>query len=349
MARNFIINSLNFTGTDAAVTTGSAVTIAGGGAGNTLTINATGTNGNTAGSGITTGAGAGADTISAGIVLGGNQTWTLNAAPTSPLTVSGTISGSHALTVSGSGELILGGNDTFTNGLTINGNASVVVNNAGALNSSAPDSVTFGPSSSGTLNLNGFSVAIGSLSSNATAVAPVIRNGSATPVVLTIDQAVSGTYAGAIRDGAGGGSLSLTMAGPAALTLTGSNGYTGVTTVNGGALLVNGKVTSGSSVTVNSTGTLGGSGGTIAGAVTVNAGGMITSSVGTGNAPGTLTLGNGLTLTGTSIATGTSAGIAAFNIVNRGANDEINITGNLTLNSGAILQVSATSHIGRHL
>ena len=341
LGSNFTINSLNFTGTNGTVATGSAVTISGSipssGVNSTLTINATGTNGNTAGSGLTTGLGAGAETINANIALGGNQTWTLNASPSAPVTVGGTISGAHALTVGGIGQLVLAGNDTFTGGLTINGSASVVLNNAGALNSTTPDSVTFGPSSSGTLSLNGNSVAIGSLSSNATAVAPVIRNGNASPVVLTINQAASGTYGGVIRDGMGSASLSLTTGGPATLTLTGANTYTGSTTVNGGDLQVNGSLASTAAVTVNSSGTLGGSGGTIAGAVTINSGGTITG--GTPAAPGTLTLGNGLTLS--------SGGIAAFNIINGGANDQINITsGGLTVSSSAILEVTQYLTLG---
>ena len=341
LGSNFTINSLNFTGTNGVVATGSVVSISGsipgGGVNSSLTINATGINGNSAGSGLTTGPGAGAETINVNVVLGGNQTWTLGASPSAPLTIGGTISGAHALTVGGGGQMVLAGNNTFTGGLTINGSASVVLNNAGALNSTTPDSVTFGPSSSGTLTLAGKSVAIGSLSSSASAVAPVIQNASGTPVLLTVDQGVSGTFKGAIQDGAGAGSTSMVMAGPATLTLTGASTYSGSTTVNGGDLQVNGSLASTAPVTVNSSGTLGGAGGTINGSVTVNSGGTITGRAAA--APGTLNLANGLTLN--------TGGIAAFNIINGGANDQINITsGGLTLNGGAILQVSAGLTIG---
>ena len=338
---NASINSLNFTGTDATVTTGSAVTISGSipasGTNNTLTINATGTNGNTAGSGLTMAPGSGAVTISAPVALGGNQTWSLNASPSSPLVISGTLSGAHALAVSGSGKLVLGGNNTFTGGLTINNNVDVILNNVGALNSSAPDAVAFGASSTGTLNLNGNSVAIGTLSTNATPGAPVIQNGTSAAANLTVNQGTNATYAGAIQNGTGGGSLSLTMAGPATLTLTGAATYTGSTTVTGGNLQVDTSLSGGGNVTING-GALGGVG-TIAGAVAVNSSGTITSTAGTGNSPGTLTLTNGLVIN--------SGGAAAFNLVNAGANDLINVTtGGVNLNSGAILEVAPNLTVG---
>ena len=281
-----------------------------------MTINATGTNGNTAGSGITTGPGAGADTINAPLALGGNQTWTLNVSPSSPLTINGPISGAHSLAVSGSGQLVLGGNDTFTGGLTISNNVNVVLSNTGALNGSSPDSVTFGASSTGTLNLNGNSITIGTLSSNGGL--PVIRNSSAIAASLTVSQAGNGAFGGSILDGTGGGALGFTKAGNAMLTLSGSEGYTGATTITGGELYITGTLGGTSGVAVNS-GVLGGAGGLIAAAVNVASGATISPTAGTGNAPGTLTLGNGLTIQG--------GGIAAFNIINGGANDQIALTG----------------------
>jgi autotransporter-associated beta strand protein len=75
------------------------------------------------------------------------------------------------------------------------------------------------------------------------------------------------------------------------LLLSGTNAYTGNTTISGGLLLVNGSLNSGSAVTVNG-GTLGG-GGIIGGATTVNANGVLYSGVG---GIGILTFSNSLAL-----------------------------------------------------
>jgi fibronectin-binding autotransporter adhesin len=86
-----------------------------------------------------------------------------------------------------------------------------------------------------------------------------------------------------VLSGSGGG---ITKEGVGVLELTGTNTYTGATTVNAGTLLINGNMSSATgAVAVNSGGTLGGSG-TLGGAVTVNSGGTISA----GNSPGVLTV-----------------------------------------------------------
>ena len=79
-------------------------------------------------------------------------------------------------------------------------------------------------------------------------------------------------FSGVIQDGgaSGGTGGSLTKIGLGNLTLSGSNTYTGSTTVNAGKLFVDGSITS--AVTVNG-GALGGSGNT--GSVNVNSGGTL--------------------------------------------------------------------------
>ena len=86
--------------------------------------------------------------------------------------------------------------------------------------------------------------------------------------------------------GAGGGAISLSKIGSGTLVLSGSNAYTGSTTVNAGTLAVNGSIATSSHTTINSGAVLIGSG-TI-GALIINSGGTINP----GNGPGTLTVGD---------------------------------------------------------
>jgi len=111
-------------------------------------------------------------------------------------------------------------------------------------------------------------------------------------VTLTVgDDDASGTFGGTIDDGGTGATVALTKIGNGTQHLTGQNTYTGPTTINAGALTVDGSGWIFSPVTVNG-GVLGGSGGTIYGTVTVSAGG----SIGAGNSAGILNLFYGMDL-----------------------------------------------------
>jgi autotransporter-associated beta strand protein len=124
-------------------------------------------------------------------------------------------------------------------------------------------------------------------------------------------------FSGTLRDN--GGPLALTKTGIGVQTLSGTNTYTGPTTVEGGVLLVNGSLDAASAVTVDVGGTLGGTG-TVAGAV---------SSPGTiapGESVGTLTL-------GATILNGTYACEIAD------ANADVLVAGSLDL-TGATLAVT---------
>jgi autotransporter-associated beta strand protein len=104
--------------------------------------------------------------------------------------------------------------------------------------------------------------------------------GSPAPIALTVGgNNSSTTYAGVLS---GGGSL--IKAGSGALTLSGTNTYTGATTVAAGQLTVNGSNSSSSLTTVQSGATLGGSG--TVGALALQSGGTIAP----GNSPGTLSV-----------------------------------------------------------
>jgi autotransporter-associated beta strand protein len=102
--------------------------------------------------------------------------------------------------------------------------------------------------------------------------------------VLTVTDTGTTTLAGAVGQSAS--NLGLTKAGAGTLVLSASNTYTGLTTVSGGTLLVNGSITG--SVTVASGATLGGSGAT--GAVTVLSAGVLLP--GSSGQPGILSTGS---------------------------------------------------------
>ena len=215
--------------------------------GNALTLGSTG---------LTMNSGALTATIAADVVLGSAQTWAndsvnslgisgalnnagygLTASGTGLTDISGIISGTGAVTKTGLGTLRLSGTNTFTGGLTINA-GTVQLGNAGALNSTTPNSVTFGASAaSGTkLQIFGNNVTIPILSTNATPGSPVVENGSLTAGTITYSSVSSGTFAGTLQDGTGGGALVLVKAGSGTFTLSGSNSYTGLTTLSAGTL-----------------------------------------------------------------------------------------------------------------
>jgi autotransporter-associated beta strand protein len=96
---------------------------------------------------------------------------------------------------------------------------------------------------------------------------------------------LSTTVSGTIQDGgaSAGAGGSLVKVGSGTLMLTGTNTYSGATTVNAGTLFVNGSIAN-SAVTVNSGATLAGIG--TVGATTINSGGIFAP----GTSPGTMTV-----------------------------------------------------------
>ena len=92
------------------------------------------------------------------------------------------------------------------------------------------------------LSLQGNSVTVSGLSTNGSGsiVQDVVQNASATAATLTVNNAGSNTFAGVLQDGTGGGALSLVKSGAGTLLLSGSNTYTGTTTVNAGTLVLSG-------------------------------------------------------------------------------------------------------------
>lgn len=220
------INSLTFTGTGTPAAAG--VTISG----NTLTLNATNANGNTAGTGIVVAAGSGAHTISSNVVVGASQSWTNSSS--NLFTVSGNVDlGSNVLTVAGTGSNALSGVVSGAGGLLKTGTgvttlsaantyAGATTINQGTLafttNQSLAGGFGFGSAANtttvGTLDLSAANATFGSF---------VAQNNSTTANVVTI---------GAGRTLTINGNVSVGSATDGATTVVNMTGLTGTLTVN---------------------------------------------------------------------------------------------------------------------
>lgn len=192
-------------------------------------------------------------------------------------------------TKAGGNTLTLTGANTYTGGTTVN-QGTLTVSGSGTLGATTGrltvSNTNTGAGTNTVLNLStSADSTVGSLSGT---IAPAgtgtntatINNGG-TGRNFTVNQTTAGTYAGVI---AGAGNFTLGSLSTNTLTLTGSNTYSGTTTLSAGTLLANntaGSATGAGAVTVNG-GTLGGTG-TLSGAVAINTTGVLSpgASVGT--------------------------------------------------------------------
>ncbi|MEI4507540.1 autotransporter-associated beta strand repeat-containing protein [Sphingopyxis sp. CCNWLW253] len=132
--------------------------------------------------------------------------------------LSGVISGAGNLVANGSGSWVVGGANNFTGNVTVT-SGTLKMGNAAA----------FGPTNGlivngGTLDLGGFDLVAPSL----TGTGGTVALGAQT---LTVDAKTAQVFGGSIT-GTGG----LRKSGAGSLTLTGTNSYTGATTIGGGRL-----------------------------------------------------------------------------------------------------------------
>ena len=143
-----------------------------------------------------------------------------------------------------------------------------------------------------------------------------------------------------------------TMNGLRTLKLTGTNTYSGSTTVNNGTLEVDGVNAGTGSVTVEAGATLDGVG-LIAGPVTIAAGGTLSPGNATTTTNATLTISNSLTLAGTSIMDVNKSGsvftgdlITNITTVTYGGTLQLNLTGTALTNGDAFKLYSCASASG---
>lgn len=274
---------------------------------------------------------------------------TRNGLAAADVQLAGSVVGSAELTLEGQNSLTggvnvletqfaLNGSNNFTGPLEIE-RGSVYLGNAKALVTGNVLILDPALTRNSRLFLYGYNAAIADLQS-ASYGTGLIANGNGAsstnvgPATLTITQNNPTTFTGGLVDwyteyvapatGALIPTLSLIKNGPAALTLTGVNTYSGTTVINAGELFINNAATGGGAFTVNNTGTLGGSG-VINSAVTLKSGGAI--EAGAGNASANLQI--------KSVVLGSAA--ADTSTLNLAAAAELLVTNNngLTINSGS--------------
>jgi autotransporter-associated beta strand protein len=148
--------------------------------------------------------------------------------------------GIQNLNVSGTGELIINQSNTLTEtGILTNSGQTLILGGIFQAGAAGIFSASSNYTVNSTLDLNGFDNTIGSLSGTGT----VVNNGAANATLTVGNDNTSTTFSGVIEDGAIA-TLALTKVGTGTLTLTGADTYTGPTTVNAGALVVNGSIAS---------------------------------------------------------------------------------------------------------
>ena len=244
-------------------------------------------------------------------------------------TLSGTISSTGTVTKNGAGTLLLSGANSYSGGTTV----SAGTLQAGSNSAFGTGTVTLG---GGTLDVNGCTISndvavstASTITNSNTSTAATLSGGAVTLAGNLTVSAVS-TATLTIADAISGG-YGLTKTGAGTVVLSGTNTYTGATTINAGVLQVgNDSALSGSLMNNNATLDLHGCSITL---TSLSGSGLITSM---GSSAGTLTLNNS-TACAFSGAIGTSGLYNAVTLVKTG-------TGTLTLtgindNSGCSLDV----------
>jgi fibronectin-binding autotransporter adhesin len=143
-----------------------------------------------------------------------------------PIVISGSIGGTGSIVVAGNTQstALLSAANSYSGGTTLT-SGTLAVGNGSALGTGAL------AADSGTLDLNGQSLSVGTLSSGSSAV---IRSSVAGAASLRTTSEFSSSLFGSIADGVG--VVSLTKAGGGTIYNSGSNSYSGDTDVTGGQI-----------------------------------------------------------------------------------------------------------------
>ena len=262
------------------------------------------------------------------------------------------ISGGAAITKSGSGKVTINNANTHTGGTTLTA-GTIAFGNTAALGTG---SVTV---NGGTLDVNGISPTIGALGGSG----GVVTNSVASPATLNVTSTTTSTFAGAFQNGAG--TLALNKQGNGTLILTGTSTHTGGTTVSTGTLQIGDGAANGSvvgSITTNATlafnpssaqsfgATINGSGNvTKLGTNTLTLTGAATHTGLTTASNGTLVVGNGASISGSSsvsaaggiLTVDAGGSIANVPSVNTKTGGTLNVNGTVTVANGGSFGIGA--------
>ncbi len=151
----------------------------------------------------------------------------------------GTNNNNIGLTKSGSGTLILSGANTYTGGTTIGG-GPIQMSGATSTIGSVNNNLTI--NTGGALDLNGVNQGVGQLGGTSVAGNAVYNSVNSNTSTLTVgnNNATGGSFGGIIANTNSGGTgiVALIKTGTGTQTLSGTNTYTGGTTLNRGTLAV---------------------------------------------------------------------------------------------------------------
>ncbi len=259
-----------------------------------------------------------------GIVLGptsGSDTGTIDVTSGQTLTYGGILanngSGTGAFTKIDSGTLTLSGLNTYTGPTTIS--AGTV---ADGISNALPSGTVL--SDSGTLDLNGYSQQVASVTGSGT-----VTNSSSTAGTFTVNNGSSDTFAGLVS-----GNLALTKSNSGTLTLASANTYGGATIISAGTLAdgFSNALPSGTALSDSGTLDLNGFSQQVAG---VTGSGTVTNSSSTA---GTFTVNNG--------SSDTFAGLVSGNLALTKSNSGTLTLGSTNTYSGATTISAGTLQLG---
>ena len=126
--------------------------------------------------------------------------------------------------------LALSGTNSYTGGTTVNNGGCLTFDSGDALPGESGLTINGG----GTVDSNGTSEAVAGLSGNGL-VTDSLGGGQ---LSVSVPASSPSTFAGSIQDGSGTGGVSLVVSGSDTSTLSGTNTYTGGTTITAGTLEV---------------------------------------------------------------------------------------------------------------